>query len=115
MASPFRTKEMTERHEAYKKMGKPGMYCALCMKETIVEFVYWKIVENRFPYDAVSSLSQILVTKRHTIEAELNLEEKNEFLEIKKAYLYKNYNYIIECMPKEMSLPNHYHVHLLVK
>lgn len=116
MASPFRTKEMTDKHEAYKVETRevPGV-CALCEKHAILDFEYWKIVENSFPYDLVSSVSNILVPKRHTIESGLNAEEKTEYEKIKKEVLSREYDYVIECMPKEMSIPSHFHVHILIK
>lgn len=115
MASPFRTKEMTSKHEEYKKNEKSDGVCALCTKKPIKDFLYWKIVENSFPYDLVSSVSHILVPKRHVTEKDLNSEEYNELKSIKENILFKDYDYIIECMPKEMSIPSHFHQHILKK
>lgn len=114
MASPFRTKEMTEKHEAYRKTEEPSNLCVLCTKESIKDFEYWRVVENSFPYDLVAKVHHMLILKRHANEYEINTDEEKELKKIKLDYLSTQYDYIIECMPKNKSVPEHLHLHILI-
>lgn len=113
MASPFRTKEQTEKYQAYKAAGGLASGCRLCEKEPIKVFTYWKVIPNDFPYDVVASTHRMLVPLRHTAETELTQEEADEFKTIKAGYV-QEYDYLIEATEKQKSIPQHFHLHLIV-
>ena len=88
--------------------------CVLCEKQAIESFGFWKIVENSFPYDVIAKVNHILVPLRHTRESELNESEKGELQQIKKDFLSKKYDYLLENLPKNQSVPEHFHIQLIV-
>lgn len=90
--------------------------CPLCADDrTIVaEFKLWRITENRFPYDRITTLHHMLIPKRHVTENELTSEELTEFKHIKETELNENYTFIMEALPKQKSIPTHFHLHLIV-
>jgi hypothetical protein len=54
----------------------------------------------------------MIVPLRHVGEDELSEEEKAELLAIKKSYINEHYDYSLEATGK--SIPNHFHLHLIV-
>lgn len=87
--------------------------CFLCKAKPVREFEHWKIVENEYPYDGVATVSQILTTKKHKMEKGFTQEERKELLEIKKE-LGDQYDMIIENGWQNQSIPEHYHLHLII-
>lgn len=87
-------------------------------KENIVvkEFNYWRIIENDFPYDIIASVSHILITKRKvSFDWGLLIEDELDELEhIKKTYLSEHYDLIWENLPRGKTVPEHFHLNLLV-
>jgi hypothetical protein len=111
----LRTEETAKKYKLAKESGKPNSGCRLCDDlDTIEEFKYWRLVPNKFPYDRYYSTSHMLQTLRHVSEAELNEEERRELFELKKGVLAERYEQVIENLPKQSSIPHHYHVHLVV-
>jgi diadenosine tetraphosphate (Ap4A) HIT family hydrolase len=88
--------------------------CALCKNKEIVGFKYWKIITNKFPYDAVAIVHEMLIVKRHTDGTDLTEEEITELLELRAGFLNDNYQYIIEALPNAKSVPGHLHLHLII-
>jgi hypothetical protein len=87
--------------------------CVLCEKESLQEFQYWRIIENMFPYDKVAKAHNMILPKRHIVETELSAEEVKELRDIKEKHLQKEYDFMIEAMPKMKSIPQHFHIHLI--
>jgi hypothetical protein len=85
-------------------------------KILVKEFDHWVIVENEFPYDAVTSTSHMIATKREVgfDWALLTAEEKEEYESIKKNYLPEHYDAIWENLPKGATIAHHFHLHLVV-
>ena len=89
--------------------------CNMCEKALIIkDFKYWKITENLFPWDRIAKIQHMIIPKRHVIYEELNQEEKKEFDEIKLGYVEQEYDIIAEATNKKKSIPEHFHVHLLI-
>lgn len=110
----LRSEKTQASYDAYRANQVPGV-CALCEKETIVEdFSLWKIVENIFPYDAIASLHHMIASKRHVKEADLIKEEIEELAKIKREYIMKRYDNIIESTHRTISIPSHFHLHLIL-
>lgn len=110
----WRSQATHDRFHAYIDEGHLENACALCSLETIQEFTYWRTVENTFPYDAVASLHHMVLPIRHTDGEDLSFEETEELRDLKKSILNDDYNFVLECLPKAKSIPEHFHLHLLV-
>ena len=111
--STLRTKEAEEKYNNYVKENKSDI-CPLCERESIKVFKYWKVIKNIFPYDKIAEIHHMIVPFRHVTENELSSQELNEFKEIKQKYLYPEYEYLIESSMKKKSIPEHFHIHLII-
>lgn len=91
--------------------------CNLCSKnktKTIKKFKHWRIIKSKFPYDKIAKINHILIPQKHKIYKNLNQKEKQEMDLIKQKYIEKRYDLITEATNKRKSIPNHFHIHLLV-
>ncbi len=82
----------------------------------VKEFNNWVIIKNEFPYDAVAKISHMISTKRNVPFdwSLLNEEELKEFAEIKNTYIKENYDALWENLPRGITIPIHFHLHLIV-
>ena len=76
-------------------------------------FTYWKIVTNEFPYDYIASRHDMILPLRHVTEQELTEDELAELKEIKDTYIDTEYGFILQGTHRTMSLPSHFHLHLI--
>lgn len=95
-----------------KKRQLGDSRCGLCLDEPIKQFKYWKIIDNKFPYDEVAEAGHMLVPLNHLEEKNISKKAWDEYKEIKK-YLDQEYDMIIENTTKNKSIPSHFHLHLL--
>jgi hypothetical protein len=101
----------------YNEVLKNGVMadgCPLCKKESIKEFTLWRIIENAYPYDRIAKIHHMLLPKRHAAYEELSQEEWDEFESIKENYIHENYEFLIEASHRKKTIPEHWHLHLLV-
>ncbi len=92
----------------------PGV-CSLCTKDkSIKKFKHWRIVENRFPYDLIAKTHHIIISSRHVVYDKLNKAEKKELDLIKSTYIQIKYQMFMEATKKRQSVPEHFHIHLIV-
>ena len=100
---------------AYKERLKllPPDHCVMCERVPIESFAQWKVIKNHFPYDLIAETHDMIVPLRHVVEAELNDDEKAELLKIKSGHL-DRYEYVVEAMNFRKSMPEHFHLHLIV-
>ncbi|MDP3953262.1 MAG: hypothetical protein Q8P99_00340 [bacterium] len=111
--SLLRTRESQEKYEAFKKEGGLNNGCGLCEADSIKEFDYWRLIKNKFPYDRIAEVHDMIIPKRHIRENDLSESEKTELLEIKNGdYIGNNYHFIIEATTGVKSIPTHFHLHL---
>lgn len=110
----LRTKESSDAYDNAIADGILERSCRLCDKEAIVDFANWKIITNDFPYDKIASLHHMIVPKRHGTEKEITQEEWLEYAKIKAEYLQDHYGYFMEAANRDKSIPNHFHIHLIV-
>ena len=113
----LRTKKTEEGYAKFIKSGFLSEDCNLCNKKktkSIREFKHWRIVKNIFPYDRIAKINDMLVSKRHTIDEKLTGAERKELNLLKRKYIDKNYEFIIEGTFKKKSIPEHFHVQLIV-
>lgn len=111
----LRTKESQEKYLKLIAEGFLANGCNLCEAPSIKYFEYWRIIDNKFPYDLVAKINHMIIPKRHAAERELNEAEKKEFESIKLDYIDKNYGLLIETVDKDKSIPSHFHIHLIVE
>lgn len=114
MAS-LRTKKS---HSKYKNLITKGYFtngCKLCKEiKQIKEFRHWRVIYAKFPWDLISKTHHILIPKRHVVENKLTRAEKKEFESIKQKFVEKKYELIIETTTRKKSIPEHFHLHLIV-
>ena len=111
----FRTPKTEQKYAEHKAGGGLDGGCRLCKHPALTLYQYWKITDNNFPYDRVAKKHNMLIPLRHATELDLTEEERNELLAIKhSAAIQENYEFIVEPNWNKKSIPNHFHLHLLV-
>lgn len=105
---------MKNKYKDYLKNHPSDGSCPLCSKEAIRTFKHWKITDNAFPYDLIASKHRMVVPNRHVPEEELSGDELNELAKIKREFIDSDFDYIIEATTKNKSVPEHFHLHLIV-
>ena len=110
----LRSEKAASEYEEAIKNRVPGSGCNLCNDHDSIlqEFSHFVLMKNKFPYDRYFTKSDMLVSKRHAAEQELTPEERTEFISIKRE-LSDSYDSIIEHLPKQKSIPDHFHVHII--
>ena len=106
-----------ETHNLYMKDIEAGGLdegCLLCERAALHTFEYWKIIENKYPYDRVALVHEMILPLRHTDGCDLSEAEKAELEVLKKTFLNDHYHFIVEALPKTKSIPAHLHMHLIV-
>lgn len=85
-------------------------------KEKIIkEFNHWYIIKNRFPYDTMVRINDMLVSKRAVGSfADLTEDEHAEYHKIiEQLTIDGAYDARIENFPKVQSVKKHIHIHLV--
>ncbi len=113
MSNKLRSKELIEKFKLHKAKGALKEGCVLCEAETIKTFTHWKVIPNLFPYDLIAETHHMLIPLRHVKETDLTDAEKRELADIKSDYVHQ-YDYIIETTNKTKSIPEHFHLHLII-
>lgn len=109
----LRTEATAERYVA-EQMNNPHRACPLCLYEGVErEFTYWVLMKNKFPYDRYFSKSDMLVLRRHASEQEVTDAERAELFTIRTEILTSEYDSVMDHLPRQKSIPGHYHVHLI--
>jgi hypothetical protein len=88
--------------------------CRLCECVAIHTFKHWKIVDNKYPYDRVALVHEMILPLRHTDGLDLTAQEVAELAKLKTTFLNDNYHFMVEALPKAKSIPGHFHLHLIV-
>lgn len=109
-----KTLRTLETHKKYGEYRNDPKFptCYICTAKAIKKYKNWKMIENEFPYDEVSTKNDMIVPLRHTTENGLTEEELREFVEIKED-INDKYDMIMENTHKQKSIPGHFHLHLL--
>lgn len=110
----LRTKEVQDEYDIYIANNDDLNKCALCSKSSISSYKYWNIVKNRFPYTVIADTHHMIIPKRHVKESELTFDELKELIELKSTYINENYDLILHQVSKDQSIPEHFHLHLIV-
>lgn len=110
----LRTEETADRYQADILTRETEAGCPLCKFELVIqEFEHWVHKRNKYPYDRYFEKSDMLVTKRHVADTELNQAEREELDRLKKEVLHLEYDSLLEHMPAQRSIPAHTHYHLI--
>ena len=86
-------------------------------EETVLrEFAHWVIIKNRFPYDNVAKVNDMLVSRRPIgRHYDGNQEEEDEYHTILKLLAEEDlYDALIENFPNTKSVKKFAHTHLIV-
>ena len=113
MSHKLRSRELTQAYKDYRKVLPVDAPCALCEKEPLQAFTYWKIIENKFPYDLITETHHMIVPIAHKTEYEITSDEWLEYKTIKQTVT-QDYDYFLEATSKLKSIPEHFHIHLLI-
>jgi diadenosine tetraphosphate (Ap4A) HIT family hydrolase len=106
----LRTKKSEEFYQ--KDVQQAG--CFICGFDLLVkEYKKWVILENKYPYDAISNKHHLLCPKRHiATREEMTVDELDELKVIRKEtgdlYDFEQWNY-----PRRQTHPIHFHYHLI--
>ena len=109
----LRKPETDQRYRKALALMSSKSDCALCAKKALRAFTHWKIVENSFPYDRIASLHHMILPLRHVQEPDLTSEENAELKKVKNEYINIHYEYILESVPRQQTVPGHFHLHLI--
>lgn len=109
----LRTRETEAHYTKLKAEGVLSHGCTLCLSPSIKEFGEWRIVENRFPYDLIADTHHMILPRRHATWEELTESELKEYEEIKDTYMQETYEFFIEPVNRQRSIPDHWHLHLI--
>ncbi len=111
----LRTEKMEQKYKKFRAEGFLADGCNLCNRaKSIKKFKYWRVVNNLFPYNRIAKVNHIIIPKRHVTYEKLNGVEKKEFNLIKSTYIEKEYQLIMEATNKRKSIPEHFHIQLIV-
>ena len=77
--------------------------------------VYWRIVENQFPYDKIAVVHHLIVPERDfSEEFHMNRLEKLELDTLKDGFARgSTYDCIMMSFPHNRSIPQQFHYHLI--
>ncbi|MFT5036815.1 MAG: diadenosine tetraphosphate (Ap4A) HIT family hydrolase [Candidatus Azotimanducaceae bacterium] len=118
MKSP-RTEGTEAAYQAFKalRFSETGRCDDLVLDdETVVrEFEHWLIIENRFPYDAMTSVNHMLVPRRAFSDYyKADESEREEYHTIIRELAAEDYyDALVENFPRSRSITRHNHVHLV--
>lgn len=108
---------MTLRREkselAYREARANGELKPIADEKPIISFNYWRIVNNRYPYDIPFAKHHLLIPIRKFSEhGDMNVNELCELNEIHSNYIAFEYDMMFENMPGARSIKDLYHCHL---
>lgn len=104
--TPLRTDETHERYENIPKEEK----CFMCNAVPLQDFIYWKIIVNAFPYDAITETHHMLVPKEH-VPSVTKENVRKEYDDIIRTL--SQYDSVLFNNPHAKTHPDHEHYHLL--
>lgn len=101
-----------ESERYYQDQKLAGTLIPLADEPTIRAWTYWRIIENRFPYNVALAKHHLLLPIRAVPDrSDLKDEELAELVEI-IALVASEYDFVMENFPKRRSILAHYHLHL---
>lgn len=111
----MRTQKMHRKYKTYQKTHFKSDSCVLCDKaKDKKNFKHWRLVKNLFPWDRIATAQDMIFPKRHVRYEKLTKAEKAELEKMKAGYLNKKYDILAEATDRIKSIPEHYHLHLIL-
>jgi len=108
----MRTDETQKAYMELKERRDPRSPCPMCSADSELDFHYWRIIANDFPYDKIAERHSMLVPKRHIAELrELSAEALAEYDEIESKIT--GFDALLKNLPHDQSIPDHFHLHLI--
>jgi hypothetical protein len=103
-----------ESEQAYQDAKVTGKTMPLELEPSLKQWVHWRMIDNRFPYDMIFSVHRMLLPKRAGVSDRwhLNKDEKEELEVILKEFVYPEFDMWFENCPKRRSVASMYHIHL---
>jgi diadenosine tetraphosphate (Ap4A) HIT family hydrolase len=102
-----------EMHERYITTPKDPDF--MNTANSIRDFNYWRIIENKFPYDTIAETHHLLVPKRQVKSwLDMNIEELDELDILITHTLPQAYDMILLNFPKAQSVKDWLHFQLIV-
>ena len=114
MSDLYRSEVIAKNYQEHRESVKFSESCALCLAPSLIEFDQWRVINNDYPYDLIASKHHMLIPKRHITEAGLSEAESKELISIKNHEQLRDYDYLIEAANHKKSIPQHFHIHLIV-
>lgn len=112
--SKVRTDATMHRYHDVMKAREGSDVCVLCAVPSLVEYEYWRIVDNEYPYDRIASTHHLLMPKRCCDDNDLTVAEHAELIALRDTVLNDQYDCMVVNMPKYTSVKQHFHYHLIV-
>jgi len=82
---------------------------------SIKDYQYWRIIENKFPYDTIAKTHHLLVPRRQALNwVDLDIDEMTELDNLMVYDLPQDYDMILLNFPKAQSVKDWLHFHLIV-
>ena len=106
----LRTKKLQEFYLEYKKTAP---YEALHKEPSIREWQYWRLINNRFPYNKLASAHALVVLKRDCSIFHLTEDELNELWGVILTWADRIYDTSIVNFSSVRSVNHTPHVHLI--
>jgi diadenosine tetraphosphate (Ap4A) HIT family hydrolase len=99
--------------QLYQDAKLDGTLKPLAEEPSIHETKYWRVIHNRFPYDEVFDLHDMLVPKRvFSLRSDMTLAEYIDLQNLIENYVEPTYQMIIDNTQHRRSILGHYHVHI---
>jgi len=100
-------------HDRYERSYKDPDFFAYATTVEDYGWVYWRIISNGYPYDAIAEVHHMLIPVRQVAEeGQLTIEEWQE-LDRAKWDIQNDYDMIVFNFPQQQSQPHWLHYHLL--
>lgn len=97
----------------YAKAKSKGMAIKPLLEEDrLMEWKYWVLIENEFPYSAAFKTHHMLIPKRVVDDKNLSINERIEMDAILND-LSETYDCVLVNFRKKQSIRDHFHMHLL--
>lgn len=108
----LRTDETEAKYQAAIASGQTQ---ALKDVPSLMAWKYWRLIPNKYPHDLVCEEHDMLVPIRvFSSVTDMNLSEATELLYILTKELQNQYDTVKMNYPRQQTVLNHLHIHLLV-
>ncbi len=109
-----RSKKLTDKYKAYRVAIGDGLDDVLNSEAPLMEWKFWKLLTNKFPYDKIAISHDMIVPKRKFGSLKDASGDEIAELEDIKIELADNYDCFLETSySRARSIKTHYHLHCI--